>query len=462
MTIEEWISQPETIEKSKKQYAHFDHRTDLSKCFKYVSTAGNISRHSFYPFIHYKKNMSKYSAQLGKKKPKERDICYASHIDRCIFQYYSFLLNELYNRRIQDDGIFEVPIAYRSDLHKTNIYFSKKAFDFITEARECFIMIGDYTGFFDNLDHQYLKKQWCSLLGVKCLPDDHYAIYKNITRYSYWELDDLLTLNNLEVSQKGRSQINKQALALSHEDFHKYRSHIQRNKDSFGIPQGSPISALLANMYMLEVDRDINRAVTSLGGLYMRYSDDFIVVLPHISEKCASNTLREIIDEIKGTPGLELQDEKTQFFKYENGMLENCGSRFHVDADCSKKTIDFLGFSFDGQNVLIRAKTITKYYYKMNRKAKTIYKNGGYTKKGNRISGKVLYDRYSIKGAFAEREKPKPPQSRGEKRRKGNFLTYVLRAKREYGKGNLQEQITKRHLMKIRKAIKGKGQSNQK
>ena len=111
MTIEEWISQPETIEKSKKQYAHFDHRTDLSICFKYVSTAGNISQHSFYPFIHYKKNMSKYSARLGKKKPKERDICYASHIDRCIFQYYSFLLNELYNRRIQDDGIFEVPIA---------------------------------------------------------------------------------------------------------------------------------------------------------------------------------------------------------------------------------------------------------------------------------------------------------------------------------------------------------------
>ena len=80
--------------------------------------------------------MSKYSARLGKKKPKERDICYASHIDRCIFQYYSFLLNELYNRRILDDGIFEVPIAYRSDLHKTNIYFSKKAFDFIMEARE--------------------------------------------------------------------------------------------------------------------------------------------------------------------------------------------------------------------------------------------------------------------------------------------------------------------------------------
>lgn len=183
-------------------------------------------------------------------------------------------------------------------------------------------------------------------------------IYKNITRYSFWELDDLLTLNNLEVSQKGRSQINKQALALSHEDFHKYRSHIQRNRDLFGIPQGSPISALLANIYMLEVDRDIYRAVTSLGGLYMRYSDDFIVVLPHISEKCASNTLREIIDDIKGTPGLELQDEKTQFFKYENGVLKNCGSRSHVDADCSKKTIDFLGFSFDGQNVLIRAKTI--------------------------------------------------------------------------------------------------------
>lgn len=58
-------------------------------------------------------------------------------------------------------------------------------------------MIGDFTNFFDNLDHQYLKQQWCSLLQVSQLPADHYAVFKNITKYSKWELDDLLELNVL-------------------------------------------------------------------------------------------------------------------------------------------------------------------------------------------------------------------------------------------------------------------------
>ena len=208
----------------------------------YIKDPNNISKHSFYPFIHYKKDMTKYSAQLGKKKPKERDICYAAHIDRCIFQYYSFLLNEQYNQKIADEGIYEVPIAYRSDLHKTNIFFSKKAFDFIRKAESCYIMVGDYTGFFDNLNHHYLKEQWCNLLGVDRLPKDHYAVFKNITKYSRWELDDLLKINGLEINRRGKAQMNKQALVISHEDFHRFRSHIHKNTDLFGIPQGSPIS----------------------------------------------------------------------------------------------------------------------------------------------------------------------------------------------------------------------------
>ena len=47
----------------------------------------------------------------------------------------------------------------------------------------------------------------------------------------------------------------------------------------------------------------------------------------------------------------------------------------------------------------------------MNRKAKTITKNGGYTKSGKKISKENLYKLYSIRGAFAE---------------KGNFLRTCL------------------------------------
>ena len=95
------------------------------------------------------------------KKEKIRDICYSAHIDRCIYQYYSFLLNSLYNERVALDGFSAAAVAYRTDLHENNIHFSKRAFDFIKTNAPVYVMIGDFTGFFDNLDHTYLKKQWC-------------------------------------------------------------------------------------------------------------------------------------------------------------------------------------------------------------------------------------------------------------------------------------------------------------
>ena len=39
-----------------------------------------------------------------------------------------------------------------------------RAFDFIKKLGKCYMMIGDFTHFFDNLDHGYLRKQWCFLL----------------------------------------------------------------------------------------------------------------------------------------------------------------------------------------------------------------------------------------------------------------------------------------------------------
>lgn len=60
-------------------------------------------------------------------KEKTRDICYAAHLDRCIFQYYNFLLNELYNQECVVLGMSETPIAYRTNLNKkNNIDFAKK------------------------------------------------------------------------------------------------------------------------------------------------------------------------------------------------------------------------------------------------------------------------------------------------------------------------------------------------
>lgn len=439
MTPTEWLNSADAVEHSKKPYAHFDWHTDLSQQREYIADSDKIVKHGFYPFIHYEKRTLKFSKKKGRKE-KVRDICYAAHIDRCIFQYYSFLLNESYNERVKKEGTSASAVAYRTDLHENNIHFSKRAFDFIRSKSPVYVMIGDFTGFFDNLDHAYLKEQWCELLGVDRLPPDHFKVFKNITSYSKVELVDLLRLNGLEDTKSGRKKLNEMARVLTPEQFRENRSLIQKHREPYGIPQGSPISGILANIYMLDVDKQINDAVIELGGMYIRYSDDFMIIIPDTPEIDAAKELKRIADMVKQAPRLKLEPNKTQYFHYKSGVLTNCGKAFHKNADDSSRTINFLGFSFDGQKIRIRSKTVSKYYYRMYRKARNIAKMGGYTPDGKRITGENLYMTYSRKGA---------------KKGPGNFLTYVNRAAAEYGRNEPIKRDTRKHMQKIRKALNG-------
>jgi len=442
MDAKSWIKTEKAIRKSKKSYAHFDYRTDIAQKADYILNPEKIISHGFYPFIHYVKDMTKYN---GKElKPKSRDICYAAHIDRCIYQYYSFVLNELYNERVARDGLSNVAVAYRTDLHVSNIELAKRAIDFIRGNSPCYVMIGDFTHFFDELDHNYLKKQWCSLLNVSTLPDDHYKIYRSITKFRTVELTDLLAIHNLKDTEAGRKKLNSFSKVLTTEQFKANKSLITTNKKGKGIPQGSPISALLANVYMLDIDKLVHDKIAALSGLYMRYSDDFIIVLPGLTEKIAIETLQEIRNLINQTDGLTLEPSKTQYFYCDGAAVTNCGEEFHSEADCGKKAVNFLGFTFDGEKVSIRSKTTSKYYYRMYRKGDAISRNGGVSPKGNKISCKNLYMKYSERGAHSK---------------KGNFLSYVGRSEKVFGTHETIGRDTKRHMQKIRRAISGKRHS---
>ena len=159
MTLEEWKNKNSVY----KKYAHFDKRVMINDVWNYISNPKIVAKHGFYPFIHYTQVFKKYKKSVGAVS-KEREICYSAHLDRCIFQYYSFLLNEKYNSIVSRDGIDHVAVAYRNNLECSNIEFSKLVFDFIRKFGSCYIMVGDFTSFFDNLDHAYLKKQLCNNL----------------------------------------------------------------------------------------------------------------------------------------------------------------------------------------------------------------------------------------------------------------------------------------------------------
>ena len=65
-SITEWLTSETAIKKSKKGYAHFDQRTDISKCRLYISNPNSVAKHGFYPFIHYEKIIKKYQTKLKK------------------------------------------------------------------------------------------------------------------------------------------------------------------------------------------------------------------------------------------------------------------------------------------------------------------------------------------------------------------------------------------------------------
>ena len=147
------------IEKMKEKnlvrtYAHFDKRMSIDEVAHYIIDEKKIATHSFLPFIRYIKRFYKYD---GKKKSiKEREISYSSHMDRYIYQLYSLKLNEYYNVWIDRNQLDMVSIAYRTNLGRNNIDFSYLAFEFIKRTANCFVIIGDFTNFFDTLEHKYL------------------------------------------------------------------------------------------------------------------------------------------------------------------------------------------------------------------------------------------------------------------------------------------------------------------
>ena len=412
-----------------KPYAHFDLRVSLSmpSIRKYVMDRAKIVTHSFYPFIHFEKKNSRY----GKKGPKKpRELYYCSHLDRCVYQRYAFLLNCQYNIWACKNNIDDVAIAYRDSLGKNNIDFAKDAFDAIRSFPQCFILVGDFTNFFDNLEHQYLKKMMCEVLGVERLPQDYFSVFKNITRFSSWDWKDIVKAAGENIAERGvRKKINSKETVLTKEQFQKNKKDIKKNVSGVGVPQGSPISAVLSNIYMIEFDKYIKRYVASKSGIYMRYSDDFIIVLPYERDAEIADFTSYIFSYVESMKGLiDLQKEKTSCYTYKDEVI------YEGDQPSS---INYLGFLFDGKNIRIRPRAITKYYYRMRRKANTIGRSNWTSSKGRRISAKELYSIYS---------------SNDEKQ---TFIDYARKAK---GILKLNDQeanaLIKHHKRKIAMAIK--------
>jgi len=478
---------------------------DKKKICSYVKNKSKISEHSFHPFIHktivsrkLRKTYDEYGNILNDRKrevlkPKVRDIYYSNHLDANIFSYYAHLLNKMYERLLKEKKINEVVTAYRKIplyengsliRNKCNVDFANEIFKFIIENvdKDIVCITLDIKSFFDNLCHNKLKDAWNCVCKTDKLEEDHYAIFKNITKFSFIEEEDIFKLFQDKIIVKTKSGLvkkkkikrlkylqNQNAIAFcERSDLHIIRKKglIRSNKYSnstlrnVGICQGSPISSVLANIYMLEFDEQINKEVLKLEGLYRRYSDDIVII-------CNAENKEGIIalvnDEINNKAKLEIQKDKTRIFHFKkNNEKIDCFREFNgvLNENSNNWNLEYLGFSFNGQFAYLKTSALGKYFRKMKLATRRCrYFSCTIRNKSNgQIFKRRLFKKFSYIGARRTRkyERVKGTTDCWRKAYKfnwGNFITYAKLASKTMINNKIESQI-KNHWKILNNEIK--------
>ena len=501
-----------------KRYPHIGLPLDNRDRFKwienYVTNPKEIAKHAFLPFIHktskvkkFRKDYSNHDGSLNEKfksgtkvlrkdSTKKRELFYASHMDSLIFSYYAMLLSNSYEEIIKENQLDEVVNAYRSvpvnplkidSSNKCNIDFANDVFKYVLNYKEeeFTVIAFDISSFFDNLNHKLLRDVWADVLGVEKLPIDHFNVFKNITRFSHVDIVDIFEefkdkiytrkINKLgeplEIKQRKVDKIkylrNQNAIAFCKEkEFFKLKGKLLQPSKTriiddievyrdFGIPQGSPISSVLANIYLLHFDTFVNKFISERGGIYRRYSDDMVVICPI---KYKEELTKLVYEEIKKYK-LEIQEKKTQIFQFKRNEKQLiCGQEFEGVTNWNKNFI-YLGFEFDGNNVLLKSASISGYYRKMKRSIRRAkhFSSRKYSPDKGIIFKQRIFKKFSYKGSKRNRKyiwnEDEKKFIKTDSYNWGNFLSYAYKASNIMVNNKIKQQ-TKRHWNILNKLIK--------
>lgn len=339
-----------------RRYRHFDLPVNEAFAQKAMNPAV-VSRHAFSPLIHYTKTETRYKkcpkTRVRTITQKERPIKYAAHRDACILSYYAHQINQALDTRYEAMGISDNVIAYRA-LGRGNYDFAAEAMAYAQAEAPVVILAFDITSFFDTLDHGLLKRRLKSLLGVHELSDDWYKVFRSVTQFHYVNLEELKAHPAFRprLKEKSRDRIaSMEELKAEGITFHPNPELAKGHRR--GIPQGTPISAAVSNLYMMEFDAAARAYCDQVHALYRRYSDDILVICkPDDAPAIEAEILRLVAVE-----KLEIAPHKTEKISFEKGRTR----------PPTTKAAQYLGFTFDESGPAIRESSLARQWRKMRR-----------------------------------------------------------------------------------------------
>lgn len=209
-----------------------------------------------------------------------------------------------------------------------------------------------------------------ALIQLKKIHNPENILLKIDIKHFFDEIDKKILINLLE-----QYPIDKYVKSLIYKGINPivdYSGLKKREIDRFpkgGLPQGNPISAILSNLYLYELDK----LTISNGWKMVRYADDMVFSVSNIEEAqlILSQVEKYLLNKRKLTiHSINTSDAKTAIFP-----------------NPKKDSMKYLGIIFDGQNLFPEKKC----YKLLIRKIETILKNNALTSKE-----KVIYIKKAI------------------------------------------------------------------
>lgn len=440
-----------------KKYLHFDKLVKIESYKKVISSFSSLldylssEKYKTYPLLKRTEYSPKFKEDFTptgesrrvRTKSKPRVFRYPSHKEAFFHYCYGYYLQEEYEKILKQENLSDIVLAYRKIPLKTSLpttkyrgvqHFANEIFDLIEKQGQCIVITLDIEKFFDRINHNKLYQTWVDFLATTRLHSDEtflkhrqlsvgeYRIYKSLTKYQSFNKKKVYQVLGINRKNEKEYFLKKWLQICSPEDF---RTKViplnkppfdfyEKNSKCFGIPQGSPLSPILSNLYLLEFDKQINSYLQSFGGIYRRYCDDILVVIPNIKEspKIIISFIENILTNLE--LGIAVNNDKTEIVTFKKDRLSGkIQSENEKRKNCS---LVYLGWDFDGNKRLLRKRTLNRFY---NKARKRIFKETSKLKGCKKsLPKKKIYNSYGNE----RMEKILPSKS---PKSKTNFASYI-------------------------------------